>query len=147
MPKIAITHDSLKQILHLINVWDGKLTWPLLCDKASKLLNIDGITRQTLSGYKELQEAFTERKQFLRDHKPTDAINPMDSNVEYLLSQIKNLEAELASANKTVERYKQRFILWQYNAYRHGIRMESLDDAVEMLEKPLSEINRRTGGR
>jgi hypothetical protein len=26
------------------------------------------------------------------------------------------------------------------------VRMESLDDAVEMLNKPLTEIKRRTGG-
>jgi hypothetical protein len=26
------------------------------------------------------------------------------------------------------------------------VRMESLDDAVEMLDKPLTEIKRRTGG-
>lgn len=56
------------------------------------------------------------------------------------------MEAELVRANNTIAKYKQRFVLWQHNAYKHGIRMDSLDDAIEMLEQPLTEIKRRTGG-
>uniref|UniRef100_A0A486XIH2 Uncharacterized protein n=1 Tax=Rheinheimera sp. BAL341 TaxID=1708203 RepID=A0A486XIH2_9GAMM len=69
-----------------------------------------------------------------------------DSNVEYWRNQVEGLEAELARANNTIAKYKQRFVLWQHNAYKHGIRIDSLDDAIEMLERPLTEIKRRTGG-
>ncbi|MGR5545836.1 hypothetical protein ACP3VZ_12335 [Vibrio sp. PNB22_2_2] len=145
MPKVVITSENMPDVLHRIETWKGKLTWPLLCDEIMALLQIDGVTRQTLSSYKEIQDAFTARKQYLRE-SPVTEMPSTDSNVEYLQNQIESLEAELKKANKTIERYKQRFVLWQYNAYKHGVRMESLDDAIEMLEKPLTEIKRKTGG-
>lgn len=145
MPKIVITSKSMPDVLHLIETWKGKLTWHLLCEEIMAQLQIDGVTRQTLSSYKEIQEAFTARKQHLRE-SPITQMPPTDSNVEYLQNQIESLEAELKKANKTIECYKQRFVLWQYNAYKHGVRIDSLDDAVDMLDQPLIEIKRRTGG-
>ncbi|EIU6847397.1 hypothetical protein ACAF61_004106 [Vibrio parahaemolyticus] len=145
MPKVVITSENMPDVLRRIETWKGKLTWPLLCDEIMALLQIDGVTRQTLSSYKEIQEAFTARKQYLREKATTETL-PSDSNMEYLQNQVESLEAELEQAKETIERYKQRFVLWQYNAYKHGVRMESLDDAIEMLEKPLTEIKRKTGG-
>jgi patatin-like phospholipase/acyl hydrolase len=145
MPKIVVTKESMPEVLHLIETWQGKLTWSLLCEKIMAMLQVDEVTRQTLSSYKEIQEAYTTRKQYLRDHIDA-APAPADSNIEYLKNQVASLEAELATSKKTIERYKQRFVLWQYNAYIHGVRMDTLDDAIDMLNKPLSEIKRRTGG-
>lgn len=145
MPKMVITSKSMPDVLHRIETWKGKLTWPLLCEEIMALLQIDGVTRQTLSSYKEIQEAFTARKQYLREKATTETV-PANSNMEYLQNQVESLEAELKKANKTIDRYKQRFVLWQYNAYKHGVRIDSLDETVEMLEQPLIEIKRRTGG-
>lgn len=145
MPKIVITAENIPEVLHLIETWKGKLTWPLLCKDIMVMLQLDNVTRQALSGYKQIQEAYTARKQYLRDNKDIEAL-PVNSDVEYWLNQVNTLEVELEKANKTIEMYKQRFVLWQHNAYIHGVRMESLDDAVEMLERPLTEIKRRTGG-
>ncbi|MBE4043194.1 DUF5320 domain-containing protein [Vibrio parahaemolyticus] len=145
MPKVVITHANMPEVLHLIETWEGKLTWTLLCNEIMALLQIDKVTRQTLSGYEEIQKAYSVRKQELRE-APTPEAVPADSNIEFLQSQVRSLEAELKKANEIIERYKQRFVLWQYNAYRHGVRMDTLDDAIEMLDKPLIEIKRRTGG-
>ena len=145
MPKIVITAENISEVLHLIETWKGKLSWPLLCEEVMVMLQLDDVSRQALSGYDNIQKAYTARKQFLRENKNTEA-PPVNSDVEYWQNQVESLEAELERANKTIEKYKQRFVLWQHNAYIHGMRMESLDDAVEMLNKPLTEIKRRTGG-
>lgn len=145
MPKIVITAENIPEILHSIETWKGELTWPIFCEHIKMMLELDKVTRQALSGYEEIQIAYTARKQYLRENKNTEA-PPVNSDVEYWQNQVESLEAELERANKTIEMYKQRFVLWQHNAYKHGVRMESLDDAVEMLDKPLTEIKRRTGG-
>lgn len=145
MPKIVVTEESIAEILQLIDTWKGKLTWPLLCNEVKSMLELEDVTRQTLSGYRDIQEAYTARKVFLREN-PVEEVKAKDSDVEHLKNQIEGLEAELARAINTIEKYKQRFVLWQFNAYKHGIRMDSLDDAVEMLEQPLTELKRRTGG-
>ena len=145
MPKIVVTEENIAEILQLIDTWKGKLTWPLLCNEVKAMLELEDVTRQTLSGYRDIQEAFTARKEFLREN-PVEEVKAKDSDVEHLKNQIVGLEAELARAKSTIEKYKQRFVQWQFNAYKHGIRMDSLDDAVEMLEQPLTELKRRTGG-
>lgn len=144
MPKIVITEQNISKVVKLLNTWKGKLTWLLLCEKVSKMLEVDNVTRQALSSYKDIQEAYSNKKEQLRDNNEPSKLK--NTNTEFLISQINNLEAELAIANKTIENYKQRFVRWQYNAYLLSIRVESLDDAVEILNKPLNEINRRTGG-
>ena len=145
MPKIVVTKENISEILHVIDAWQSKLTWPLLCEEVKAMLGLDDVTRQTLSGYKEIQEAYTVRKQLLRE-KPATVTSPKDSNADYWKNQVEGLEAELQRANTTIEKYKQRFVLWQHNAYKHGIRMDSLDDALDMLDNPMTEIKRRTGG-
>lgn len=145
MPKLAITSKNFPEILHVIEHWKGKLTWPLLCEKLALLLGIDGVTRQALSGYKEIQDAYTARKQQLRE-TPVIEVKHTDSNIEYLRNQVEILELELKKSQELIARYKQRFVKWQYNAYLHGIRMDTLDDVHDMLEKRLIEVKRRTGG-
>lgn len=66
MPKIVVTNENISDILHLIDTWKGKLTWPLLCNEVKAMLGLEDVTRQALSGYKEIQEAYTARKQSLR---------------------------------------------------------------------------------
>lgn len=145
MPKIVVTNENIHDILHLIDTWKGKLTWPLLCNEVKAMLGLEDVTRQALSGYKDIQEAYTARKQSLRE-TPIEKKRSEDSNVEYWKNQVEGLEAELVRANNTIAKYKQRFVLWQHNAYKHGIRIDSLDDAIEMLEQPMTAIKRRTGG-
>lgn len=145
MPKIVVTEQNIDEIVRTIETWKGKLTWPLLCDEVKAMLGLEDVTRQALSSYKQIQESYTARKQALRENTE-EKVEPKTSDVEYLLNQIEELKAELGRANHTIEKYKQRFVQWQFNAYKHGIRMDSLDDAIEMLEQPLTELKRRTGG-
>lgn len=147
MPKIVVTPESHPLVISIINAWEGKLTWDLLCEKVSLALNIkDGVQRQSLSSYKEIQVAYSQKKIAQREAKLSSAVVNDDVDVEYLKRKIAIINAELARVNKMNEAYKQRFILWQYNAYKLGIRMESLDDAINKLEAPLTELSRKTGG-
>lgn len=148
MPKVVITSETLPIVLSLIDTWKGKLTWDLLCDKVSLALGIkDGIQRQSLSSYKDIQVAYSQKKTELRKAKSSSETTDSDVNIEYMERKIAALTSELSRVKKINDAYKQRFVLWQYNAYKHGIRIESLDDAVDMLEKPLVELRRRTGGK
>ena len=144
MPKIVITAENIIDIVHLIDTWKGKLTWPLLCKEVIKILELDSVTRQALSSYEIIQKAFTARQVALREEVQDDS--EQNSDVEYLNNQILSLEAELNRAEIKIKAYEQRFILWQHNAYINGIRMDTLDDAIDMLEQPLIEIKRKTGG-
>lgn len=149
MPKVIITSESLSMVLGMINTWEGRLTWVLLCEKVASQLGIEGgVTRQSLSSYKAIQEAYSTRKKQLRietNETRTSKITP-NSDITFLNNQISALSAEVEKLNELNNLYKERFVRWLHNAYIHGIRMENLDDVGKMLDKPLLEINRRNGG-
>ncbi|WGE92152.1 hypothetical protein [Actinobacillus genomosp. 1] len=134
MPKILITEENLEDIILLINTWEGKLTWDLLCNKVSELLNVKSIERQSLANYSDVQKAFTKRKQRIKE---SIKANPLPNvTVDYLQKQINNLKAQVERLEEINERYKQQFIVWQYNAYMHGMTSDKLN-------QPLIAINRQ----
>ena len=134
MPKILITEENLEDIIMLIKTWEGKLTWNLLCSKVSELLNIKSIERQSLANYPDIQKAFSQQKQKIK----VDAKKEPVPNVtmDYLLKQVNNLKAQVQRLEEINERYKQQFIVWQYNAYMHGMTQDTLN-------KPLIAVNRQ----
>ncbi|WP_304666532.1 hypothetical protein [Neisseria bergeri] len=134
MPKILITEENLEDIIMLIKTWEGKLTWKLLCSKVSELLNIKSIERQSLSNYPDIQKVFSQQKQKMKENAKKEPVPNI--TMDYLLKQVNNLKAQVQRLEEINERYKQQFIVWQYNAYMHGMTQDTLN-------KPLIAVNRQ----
>jgi len=134
MPKILITEENLEDIIMLIKTWEGKLTWNLLCYKVSGLLNIKSIERQSLANYPDIQKAFSQQKQKIKEDAKKEPVPNV--TMDYLLKQVNNLRAQVQRLEEINERYKQQFIVWQYNAYMHGMTQDALN-------KPLIAVNRQ----
>ena len=134
MPKILITEENLEDIIMLIKTWEGKLTWNLLCSKVSELLNIKSIERQSLANYPDIQKAFSQQKQKIKEDAKKEPVPNV--TMDYLLKQVNNLKAQVQRLEEINERYKQQFIVWQYNAYMHGMTQDALN-------KPLIAVNRQ----
>ncbi len=134
MPKILITEENLEDIIMLIKTWEGKLTWNLLCSKVSELLNIKSIERQSLANYPDIQKAFSQQKQKMKEDAKKEPVSNV--TMDYLLKQVNNLKAQVQRLEEINERYKQQFIVWQYNAYMHGMTQDTLN-------KPLIAVNRQ----
>ena len=134
MPKILITEENLEDIIMLIKTWEGKLTWKLLCSKVSELLNIKSIERQSLSNYPDIQKTFRQQKQKMKEDAKKEPVPNI--TMDYLLKQVNNLKAQVQRLEEINERYKQQFIVWQYNAYMHGMTQDTLN-------KPLIAVNRQ----
>lgn len=134
MPKILITEENLEEILLLINTWDSKLTWDLLCHKVAELLNVRSIERQSLANYPDIQKAFSKRKQKIKEQEA--AIPEKNVTIDYLKKQVNNLKAQVQRLEDINDRYKKTFIIWQYNAYMKGMTENDLN-------KPLVAVNRQ----
>ena len=134
MPKILVKEENLEDIIMLIKTWEGKLTWDLLCSEVSQLLNIKSIERQSLANYSDIQKAFSTRKQRIKENSKA---NPQPNvTIDYLQKQVNNLKAQVQRLEEINEQYKQKFIVWQYNAYMHGM-------TEDKLNKPLIAVNRQ----
>lgn len=134
MPKILITEENLEDIIMLIKTWEGKLTWNLLCSKVSELLNIKSIERQSLANYPDIQKAFSQQKQKIKEDAKKEPVPNV--TMDYLLKQVNNLKAQVQRLEEINERYKQQFsvscvIPCIYALYCHTIN------------KPLIAVNRQ----
>lgn len=118
-----LNRSEIKAIKHIILTWDGKITWSDLCESVYKNLNRT-ITRQSLSAHDEVVEAYRTKKN-LSNLKKSGLKKP--ANLTIAAQQILNLKAENEMLKKQNNRYKEQFIYWQYNAYRHGLTMEQLN--------------------
>ena len=106
----------------------------LLCSKVSELLNIKSIERQSLANYPDIQKAFSQQKQKMKEDAKKEPVPNV--TMDYLLKQVNNLKAQVQRLEEINERYKQQFIVWQYNAYMHGMTQDTLN-------KPLIAVNRQ----
>ncbi len=134
MPKRIITKTSLPKILRELDRWEGKLTWPLFCDRVAKVLDVPSVSRHTMYLYPAIKERFEQRQKDLREAK--EAL-PRDYTLETANRRIADLEAQVKRLEETNNLLLDQFRRWQYNAYANNVRMDLL-----AWDKPLPEINR-----
>ena len=134
MPKKIITKATLPKIMRELDRWEGKLTWPLFCERVAKVLNVASISKHTMYLYPAVKERFQQRQKDLREAR--DAL-PRDYTLELATRRIMDLEAQVKRLEETNGLLLDQFRRWQYNAFANNIRMD-----LFALEKPLPEVDR-----
>ena len=134
MPKRIITRSSLPKILRELDRWNGKLTWPLFCERVAKVLTVDSISRHTMYQYPAVVERFQQRQ---RDVRESAKAIPRNFTLELATKRIADLEAQVKRLQATNDLLLDQFRRWQYNALAQGARVDTLD-----LDRPLPAIDR-----
>lgn len=146
MPKTVITSSSKKKVLNIISGWQGKLSWSLLCERATKELGLENmISRHTLLAYEDIKILFEEKKTWLKEH-PITANKKDDMQLQDAYSRIDKLEAKVRSLEAEKAALTEQFVRWQYNLYFMGNNMDELNrnlPAGESIEELSIELERK----
>lgn len=127
-------HLTIKDIAILINLidsWEGKLGWETLCDAVAPLIGARP-TRQTLSSHSQVRAAFGQKKQ---QHKMGLDASKRPASLSIAEQRIGRLERENDRLKAENSALLERFIKWQYNAYKHGMSKEKLDAALPVNDR------------
>ena len=134
MPKKIITKATLPKIMRELDRWEGKLTWPIFCERVAKVLNVASISKHTMYLYPAVKERFQQRQ---KDFREARDVLPRDFTLDAAARRIADLEAQVKRLEDTNNLLLDQFRRWQYNAYANNVRMGTLE-----LDKPLPEVNR-----
>ncbi len=114
--------------------WDGKLTWPLFCERVANVLGVGSVSKHTMYLYPAIKERFQQRQIDLRNVR--DEL-PRDFTLDAAIRRIADLEAQVNRLEQTNSLLFDQFRRWQYNAYANNVRMDLL-----LWEKPLPRVDR-----
>lgn len=134
-----LTATRKKEILEILDVWQGKLTWNLLLRAFE---NSSGIlySRFTLLEHSEIANAFDLRKKSCKFGLPAKRSEPKDANLRALTNLTQRLRAKIERLSDQNALFHEQFVTWALNAQRLGVTME-------MLSAPLPKPDRdRTRG-
>jgi hypothetical protein len=119
-------------VVEFIRSWTGeKLTWELLCDAVAPLIQ-GTTTRQTLNSHPEIKAAYIAKKKGLRIHGTRRTV---PSSLAVAAQRIARLQSTVDEQKALISRLYEDRGKWQYNAYKHGMRVELLNEELPRIDR------------
>lgn len=140
----------IEVIEHLLDTWEGKLTWDLLI-AAIKASIATQYTRQALANHERIAHAFSDRQKALRNREESPL--PGNPQVAALMKKIETLEAENARLQLECQRHRAMFIRWVSNAQKKNLTAEELNAELPPAQRratseenvvPLTKARKKT---
>ncbi len=135
MSKKLTKKDKVLIINTIIGWSEPGITWEELCKECSTFLDHKP-SRQSLSYHKDVNEAFRSKKDGIKNNQ-NNFKKP--SSLAIASQRIFNLESKNRLLEEENRNLKQQFVLWQYNAYKHNINKNILDEPLPPVDRGRSD--------
>lgn len=133
-----LTRSDIEILVNLIDAWEGRLGWEALCDAVAPLIG-GRPTRQTLSSHVKVKNAFKFKKQ---QQKTGVVVTKRPASLNIAEQRIRRLEAENERIRNENNLLLERFLKWQYNAYKHGLSQVKLDESLPPIDRDSSDMRK-----
>ena len=131
-----LTTNDITAIIDIIDGWgDEKLTWDQLCETS---MNVVGKipTRQSLNANKKIKDAYLAKKKGLKVHGPRTALPSSLAAAAQRIAKLQSENDRLKAKNSTL---LEQFVVWQYNAYKHGLKEHQLNEPLPRIDRERTE--------
>lgn len=135
-----LSESDVSAIVNMINGWPTRrISWNKICESAEALIG-KVPTRQSLNSYKDIVFAYTAKKKnlALAISEPKKV-----TSLDVASQRISNLESKIAQLKEENNSYKEMFVLWQYNAYRMGLKAHDLNAALPKIDRERTDGEKR----
>lgn len=121
-----LTDNDIKNIVELLDEWDltVRLTWDKLCGAIDESLQLNH-TRQTLQKYTRVKDAYKSVKEHASGIVPRRK-KVLPSSLAVAAAKIEKLGRENQRLTKENDRLLEQFLVWEYNAHIHGMKLAQL---------------------
>ena len=130
-----LTDKDIEDIVQLLDGWSGSLTWEDLCNDCMATIGFKP-TRQTLHKFNRVAGAYKlakeREKNNLQDIKIPATLVVAAQRIERRTREVQRLEKENTAL-------LEQFVVWQYNAFTHGISREKLNKGLLKIDKGQTE--------
>jgi hypothetical protein len=131
-----LTQADVEAILSIIYAWkDEKLTWEGICEGSAPLIGKKP-TRQSLNANKLIKDAYSSKKSTLKIHGP---VIPKPSSLTMAGDRIARLQSEIESLKCKNSLLLEQFVIWQYNAYKYGMKEHQLNEPLPRIDRERTE--------
>lgn len=133
-----LTKIDIDAILNIIAAFEGnaKLTWENVCNECASIVGKKP-TRQSLFANQTIREAYDAKKIIL---KTRGALNPKPSSLGIAAERIAKLQKEVELLKKKNDALLQQFVVWQYNAYKYGLKEYQLNEPLPRIDRERSDV-------
>ena len=128
-----LTRNDVNRIVSVIQSYnDEKLTWEKIRNCIEPVIGKKP-TRQTLSAHKNITEAYQAKKNILKSEQ--HSLNPKPSSLAAAGERITRLRNDNLSLKRKNQALLERFVIWQYNAYKHGLTEAQLNSPLPRIDR------------
>ena len=131
-----LTQTDVEAIISIIYGWkEEKLTWERICE-ASEAIVGKNPTRQSLNANKLIKEAYSSKKGTI---KMFGIAVPKPSNLNMASDRIGRLQSEIENLKRKNSALLEKFVIWQYNAYKYGMNEYQLNEPLPRIDRERTE--------
>nr|WP_199048073.1 hypothetical protein [Dyella sp. ASV24] len=124
-------------IIECIRRWpEAKITWATICAEA-KLLIGRAPARQTLCANDKIMTAYRAKRDDLRFRSPHISL---PSSLAIAAQRVARKDVEIQELRALTNALLERFVRWQYNAYKHGMTEAQLEADLPRIDRGRTDM-------